>query len=152
MTTALAETFSTGQVRAITGATARQLDWWDWTKFVSPSGPPGRRRRYTFGDILKIRTMVQLRRRGYSLPFLRRVMDRLQPLSGDELASVRLVDVDGELYLCRDWREVERATDGQLVWSVIAFGEAAKKLRQELGSLLVAGAEKRGRPPSRRRR
>jgi DNA-binding transcriptional MerR regulator len=131
------DTYSTSEVKALTGATSRQLDWWAWTGLVTPGGPPRHRRRYTFSDLLKVRMVTQLRHRGFTLPFLRRVVERLKDYSGDALKHIRLVEADGELYLCRNWREVERATDGQLVWSVLAFGEAARQVQRQLSGLVV---------------
>jgi DNA-binding transcriptional MerR regulator len=139
------DTYSTSEVKALTGATSRQLDWWAWTGLVTPSSPPRRRRRYTFSDLLKIRMVTQLRHRGYTLPFLRRVVERLKDYSGDSLKHIRLVEADGELYICRDWQEVERATDGQLVWSVLAFGEAARQVRRQLSGLVVLKGQRPNR-------
>lgn len=131
------DTFSTGEVKVLTGATKRQLDWWVQTGLVTPGSARGPKQRYTFDDTLKIRTLVKLRQLGYSLPRLRKIVARLEELSGIPLTDVRLVDVNGELYVCHNWQEVERATNGQMVWAVIAFAGVAKELRSKLSELIV---------------
>ncbi|MEE8472848.1 MAG: MerR family transcriptional regulator [Dehalococcoidia bacterium] len=142
------DTYSTSEVKALTGATSRQLDWWAWTGLMTPGSLPRRRRRYTFSDLLKVRMVIQLRQRGYSLPFLRRVVERLRGYPESSLRQVQLVEVDGELYICRDQEEVQRATDGQLAWSVMALGEAAKGARRKgVGVVVLKG--KHTKPGSR---
>ncbi len=71
------------------------------------------------------------------MPFLRRVVERLQSYPESSIRQVQLVEVDGELYICRDQEEVQRATGWQLAWSVMALGEAAKGARRKGGGVVV---------------
>ena len=65
------DTYSTGEVKALTGATSRQLVWWAWTGLMAPGSRslrprrPGRHRRYTSSDLLKVRMVIQLRQQGH---------------------------------------------------------------------------------------
>jgi len=135
------DTFSTGEVKVLTGATKRQLDWWMQTGLVILSEATAPKRRYTFEDTLKIRTLVKLRQLGYSLPYLRKIIARLSELSGSALTDTQLIDVNGMLYVCHNWREVERATNGQMLWTTIAFAAVAKELRLKLSEVVVLRSE-----------
>jgi DNA-binding transcriptional MerR regulator len=143
------EAFTTGQVARLTGVTFRQLDHWAWTGFLPPSGgdapyTPGnsaqrQARRYTFSDLVRIRTVGELRRQGVPLQVIRQALDRLQRLADDPLRELTLVAIADEVYVCRSREEVERATDGQLAFTVLDVGAMLRRLRGEIAALRPEG-------------
>jgi DNA-binding transcriptional MerR regulator len=148
--TELTEHFTTGQVARLTGVSFRQLDHWAWTGFLPPSGgdapyTPGnsaqrQARHYTFGDLVRIRTVGELRRQGVPLQVIRQALDRLQQLTDDPLRELTLVAIANEVYLCRSREEVERATDGQLAFTILDVGAMLRRLRGQIASLRPDGA------------
>lgn len=71
---------------ALTGITARQLQWWDERGIVVPA-KQSHRRFYTFDDVAEIAVICELRNRGFSLQRVRKVMRFLQRELGKRLAQ-----------------------------------------------------------------
>jgi DNA-binding transcriptional MerR regulator len=139
------EHFTTGQVARLTGVSFRQLDHWTWTGFLPPSGgaspyTPGnsaqrQARQYTFEDLVRIRTVGELRRQGVPLQVIRKALDRLQQFTGDPLRELTLVAIANEVYVCLSREEVERATDGQLAFTVLDVGAMLRRLQGQIAAL-----------------
>jgi DNA-binding transcriptional MerR regulator len=68
---------SSAEVAKIAGVSLRQLQWWDEQKVVSPRHE-GHRRVYSAGDVVEITVIAELRRKGFSLQKIRRVLRFLQ--------------------------------------------------------------------------
>ena len=151
------EHFTTGQVARLTGVSFRQLDHWAWTGFLPPSGgvtpyAPGnsaqrQARHYTFVDLVRIRTVGELRRQGVPLPVIRQALDRLQRATDDPLRELTLVAIADEVYVCRSRAEVERATDGQLAFTIRDVGAMLRRLRGQIAELRPDGANPSETPP-----
>jgi DNA-binding transcriptional MerR regulator len=60
-----------------TGITARQLQWWDEQGIVVPARE-GHRRLYSLDDLVEVAVICDLRRRGFSLQRVRKVIRLLQ--------------------------------------------------------------------------
>ncbi len=139
------ELFSTGEVARLSGVSFRQLDHWAWTGFLPPSGgaapyTPGssaqrQARHYTFEDLVRIRTAGELRRQGVPLQVMREVLDRLQHIVSDPLRELKLVAIANEVYVCHSREEVERATDGQLAFTVLDVGAMLRRLQGQVAAL-----------------
>lgn len=69
--------FTSAEVIARTGITARQLQWWDERGIVVPARE-GHRRLYSIDDLAEVAVICDLRRRGFSLQRVRKVMRLLQ--------------------------------------------------------------------------
>jgi DNA-binding transcriptional MerR regulator len=69
--------FTSAEVMARTGITARQLQWWDERGIVVP-GREGHRRLYSIDDLAEVAVICDLRRRGFSLQRVRKVIRLLQ--------------------------------------------------------------------------
>lgn len=69
--------FTSAEVMARTGITARQLQWWDERGIVVPARE-GHRRLYSMDDLAEVAVICDLRRRGFSLQRVRKVMRLLQ--------------------------------------------------------------------------
>lgn len=79
-------TFTSRDVVALTGITPRQLQWWDERGIVVPARE-GHRRLYSMGDLTEVAVICELRRRGFSLQRVRKVMRFLQREFGKRLAE-----------------------------------------------------------------
>ena len=95
--------FTSQEVVALTGITARQLQWWDERGIVSPARE-GHRRLYTFEDVAEVAVICQLRRRGFSLQRVRKVIRFLQKELGKRL--VETVTAGAEYHLLTDGRNI----------------------------------------------
>ena len=81
----LKKLYSSREVAALTGLTARQLQWWDRRGIFTPSIPTHRterggftERRYTPIELLELMVLADLRRRGFTVARLRRLMQVLR--------------------------------------------------------------------------
>jgi DNA-binding transcriptional MerR regulator len=95
--------FTSTDVSSITGVSLRQLQWWDEKKVVSPR-QEGHRRLYLTEEVLEISVIAELRRKGFSLQKIRRVLRFLQKNIGKRLAEV--IDVRSDLHLVTDGKNI----------------------------------------------
>jgi len=112
--------YSSREVAVMTGLTARQLQWWDTRRLFAAAIGSHRteaggftERRYTPMDVLELQVLADLRRRGFSVPQLRRLLTALRDVFG-----VRLYETIGEggplaLFLAGD-QLYGRTEDGRL--------------------------------------
>ena len=125
----IARSFSTAEVARLTGLTARQLDHWDRQGFVRPSveraSGYGSARRYSFGDVVRLRVAARLRANGVGLARIRRCAQALARLDPEaDLGGARLMVVGSAVLWARSDREVvDLLKDGQLVL-VCSLGDA----------------------------
>lgn len=96
------EGFTAQQATRLTRCTPHQLRYWDKVQLVEPSlqrtgGRPGRRRLYSFRDLVALRVVKSLLDNGMSIQRVRRAWDYLRRTGDmeDHLAEIRLV-TDGE--------------------------------------------------------
>ena len=82
----------------MTGLTARQLEWWDTRRLFKPAVASHRteaggftERRYSPLDVLELQVLADLRRKGFSIPRLRRLLDALR-----DVFAIRLYEAIGE--------------------------------------------------------
>jgi len=128
------EGFSTAEAARLTGLSPRQLDHWDRQRFLRPSLAPangyGSARRYSFGDIVRLRVAARLRASGVGLARIRRCAEALARLEAEgrgDLAHARLIVVGSRVLWARSDREVvDLLREGQLVL-VFALGEAVEE-------------------------
>jgi len=104
--------FPSHDVIALTGITARQLQWWDERGVVKPERQ-GHRRLYCMQNLTEVAVICELRRKGFSLQGVRKVMLFLEQECGKGLADIasRTSDVhlltDGtHLYLKTSARQI----------------------------------------------
>lgn len=94
-------TYSSSEVARIAGVSLRQLQWWDEQKVVSPRHE-GHKRLYTQEEVVEVSVIAELRRKGFSLQRIRRVLRFLQRELGRRLAEVAGPD----LHLLTDGRNI----------------------------------------------
>ena len=80
------ETYTSSDVAQISGVSLRQLQWWDERKVVSPK-QDGHRRVYEAREVVEVSVIAELRRKGFSLQKIRRVVKYLQKDMGKRLAD-----------------------------------------------------------------
>ncbi len=96
-------TFNSSEVARIAGVSLRQLQWWDERKVVSPRHE-GHKRVYRPVEVIEVTVIAELRRKGFSLQKIRRVLRFLQREMGRRLADV--LDAGSELHLLTDGKSI----------------------------------------------
>jgi DNA-binding transcriptional MerR regulator len=131
----LKKTYSSREVAALTGLTARQLQLWDAGGLLSPAIPSHRtdaggytERRYTPIDLFELLVLAELRGRGFSVHQLHAVVRALKVQFG-----TRLFDATG------GGGAVRLLTDGQEIYARTAAGDVFNLLKAPTQALLVIG-------------
>lgn len=132
----LKNTYSAREVAAMTGLTARQLQWWDSCRLFASAIASKRteaggftERRYTPVDVLELMVLADLRRQGLSVGRIRQLLDTLRTTFGIRLFEA--IGGAGPLTLL---------TDGRDVYARTATGEFFDILRAPDQPLLVLGS------------
>ena len=97
------DTYSSSEVAQIAGVSLRQLQWWDEQKVVSPRHE-GHKRLYLAQEVIEISLIAELRRKGFSLQKIRRVLEFLQKELGSRLPEV--LTGNSDLHLLTDGKSV----------------------------------------------
>jgi len=131
----LKRTYSSREVAALTGLTARQLQSWDAGGLVSPAIPSHRtvaggytERRYTPIELFELLVLADLRGRGFSVQQLHTVLDLLK----DQFRT-RLFEATG------GGGAVQLLTDGREIYARTERGEFYNLLKSPTQPLLVVG-------------
>lgn len=131
----LKPTYSSREVAALTGLSARQLQIWDAGGLLSPAIPPHRtpaggytERRYTPIELFELLVLGELRRRGFSVGQLHQLLTVLRQTFG-----VRLFEATG------GGGPVTLFTDGRELFARKGPGEFYNLLRSPTQPLLVIG-------------
>ncbi|MBL8217342.1 MAG: MerR family transcriptional regulator [Bryobacterales bacterium] len=98
-----ARTFTSTEVAKAGGVSLRQLQWWDERKVVSPRHE-GHKRVYSSEEVVEISVIAELRRKGFSLQKIRRVLRFLQREMGRRLSDVLAQESD--LHLVTDGKSI----------------------------------------------
>ncbi len=120
--------FTAQQACQFTGCTPHQLRYWDRVDLLRPSiqstgGRPGRRRLYSFRDLVALRVVKSLLDNGMSVQRVRRAWEYLRRSAG----------MDAHL------SEVKLVTDGQSIFRVASDeGELLDALREGQLAFFVA--------------
>ena len=91
--------FNSSDVARICGVSLRQLQWWDERKVVSPR-QNGHKRVYMTEEVVEISVIAELRRKGFSLQRIRRVLRFLQKDMGKRLSEA--VAASSDIHLLTD--------------------------------------------------
>jgi DNA-binding transcriptional MerR regulator len=129
----LKNTYSSREVAAMTGLTARQLQWWDAKRLFSSHIASKKterggytERRYTPVDLLELLVLADLRRHGFTVAQLRRLLETLR-----DLFRVRLFETIG------GGGPMTLMTDGQDVYGRTANGDLFNLLRDPQQPMLM---------------
>src|SRR5580658_3462288 len=96
-------TYSSSDVARIAQVSLRQLQWWDERKVVSPRHE-GHKRLYQAEEVIEITVIAELRRKGFSLQKIRRVLRFLQREMGKRLSEV--LQSNSDLHLVTDGKSI----------------------------------------------
>ena len=108
--------FTSREVITLTGITARQLQWWDERGVVRPERE-GHRRLYSMEQLTEIAVICQLRRKGFSLQGVRKVVRFLAREFGKGLAGI--VDRDSEVHLLTDGKHIYLETSAKQIVDIL---------------------------------
>ena len=95
--------YTSGDVARIAGVSLRQLQWWDERGVVSPR-QEGHRRVYLSQEVVEVSVIAELRRKGFSLQKIRRVLRFLQKEMGTRLSQA--VAGTGDMHLLTDGKNI----------------------------------------------
>jgi DNA-binding transcriptional MerR regulator len=105
-----AQGYNSSDVSRICGVSLRQLQWWDERKVVSPR-QDGHKRVYMAEEVVEISMIAELRRKGFSLQEIRRVLRFLQKDVGKRLSEA--MSSTSDVHLLTDGKSIylEEAPD-----------------------------------------
>ena len=131
----LKNSYSAREVAALTGLSARQLQWWDARRLFISAVASKRtaaggftERRYTPVDLLELMVLADLRRQGLSVARIRLLLETLRGKFG-----IRLFDAVGGA------GAITLLTDGTEIYARLPGGEFVNLLRAPDQPLLVVG-------------
>jgi DNA-binding transcriptional MerR regulator len=128
--------FTSNDVIALTGISARQLQWWDERGIVAPARR-GHRRIYNWDELVTVAVIKQLRRRGFSLQRMRKVIRFLQQEFGTSLAAT--VSAASEYHLLTDGTHLYLRTSARQVVDLL------KNARQPMFDICLSDEVRRVR-------
>jgi len=131
--------FTSREVVTLTGITARQLQWWD-ERGVVRHDREGHRRLYSMNQLTEIAVICQLRRKGFSLQGVRKVVRFLDREFGTGLAEI--VDGDSEIHLLTDGNNLYLETSAKQIVDIlknsnqpilgICLSDAVRRIRADV--------------------
>ena len=126
--------YTSTDVARIAGVSLRQLQWWDERNVVSPR-QDGHRRVYLPQEVIEVSVIAELRRKGFSLQKIRRVLRFLQKDMGKRLTDA--LAASSEIHLLTDGKSIylEQAPDGII--------DLLKKARQPMFLVCVTDQVRR---------
>ena len=150
------ERFTSQEVIALTGITPRQLQWWDERGVVKPERK-GHRRLYSMNHLTDVAVICELRRKGFSLQGVRKVMRFLDRECGKGLAEI--VERNSEYHLLTDGTHLYLETSAKQIVDIlknsnqpilgICLSDAVRQVRAEVishkSNTSVTSPEKRRR-------
>jgi DNA-binding transcriptional MerR regulator len=98
-----AQGYNSSEVSRICGVSLRQLQWWDERSVVSPR-QDGHKRIYMPEEVVEISVIAELRRKGFSLQKIRRVLRFLQKDMGKRLSEA--LSATSDVHLLTDGKSI----------------------------------------------
>ena len=133
--------FTSNEIVALTGITHRQLQWWDERGVVKPEHE-GHRRVYSVNQLTEVAVICQLRRKGFSLQGVRKIMRFLAHEFGKALAEI--LDGDSDLHLLTDGKHLYLETSEKQIVDILKnsaqpiLGICLSDTVREIHSALIA--------------
>jgi DNA-binding transcriptional MerR regulator len=110
------ERFTSRDVIALTGISARQLQWWDERGVVKPERE-GHKRLYSMNRLTEVAVICELRRKGFSLQRMRKVVRFLQKEFSKRLAET--ITGSSNYHLLTDGRSLYLETSPQQIVDIL---------------------------------
>jgi DNA-binding transcriptional MerR regulator len=133
------DSFSSQEVIVLTGVTARQLQWWDERGVVKPARA-GHSRLYSMQNLTEMAVICELRRKGFSLQGVRKVMRFLQREFGKGLAEI--VGRNSDVHLLTDGTHLYLETSAKQIVDIlknssqpilgVCLSDAVRQVRAEV--------------------
>jgi DNA-binding transcriptional MerR regulator len=133
------DSFSSQEVIVLTGVTARQLQWWDERGVVKPARV-GHSRLYSMQDLTEMAVICELRRKGFSLQGVRKVMRFLQREFSKGLAEI--VGRNSDVHLLTDGTHLYLETSAKQIVDIlknssqpilgVCLSDAVRQVRAEV--------------------
>ena len=133
------ERFTSHEVVALTGITPRQLQWWDERGVVKPQRE-GHRRVYSMEHLTEVAVICELRRKGFSLQGVRKVMRFLDREFGKGLAEI--VSRNSDVHLLTDGSHLYLETSARQIVDIlknssqpilgVCLSDAVRQVRAEV--------------------
>jgi DNA-binding transcriptional MerR regulator len=151
----MTDRFPSQEVIALTGVTARQLQWWDERGVVKPERE-GHRRLYSLQNVMEMAVICELRRKGFSLQGVRKVMRFLQREFGKGLGEI--VGRNSEVHLLTDGTHLYLETSARQIVDIlknskqpilgICLSDAVRQVRADVfarkaSTSVIASADRR---------
>jgi DNA-binding transcriptional MerR regulator len=131
--------FTSQEVVVLTGITPRQLQWWDERGVVQPLRQ-GHRRVYSVKNVTEVAVICELRRKGFSLQGVRKVLRFLKREFGRGLAEI--VARNSEYHLLTDGKHLYLESSARQIVDIlknssqpilgICLSDAVRQVRAEI--------------------
>lgn len=156
----LKKLYSSREVAHLTGLSARQLQWWDKRKLFPPAIPSHRteaggftERRYTPIELLELMVLADLRRKGFTVARIRKLLQVLRTRFKTRLYDA--IEGGGPVTLFIDGENIYARTESGDLFSIL--DNAAQPLMMmgediKLRQLIARERPAKRRPPRIRRR
>ena len=133
------EGYSGQRTAEIVGITYRQLDYWARTDLVRPSladaKGSGSRRRYSYRDLLELKTIKRLLDSGIKLEMVREVFTYLRENTAEDISSANLVIQGNKTVLIQsDGELIDLVRRGQGVLNILPLAG----VKEEIDARIVA--------------
>jgi len=135
------KTFTSSDVSRIAQVSLRQLQWWDERKVVSPRHE-GHKRVYHPEEVNEVTVIAELRRKGFSLQKIRRVLRFLQREMGRRLSEV--LSGEHDLHLVTDGKSIYLEENSEKIVDIL------KNARQPMFLVCVSDQVRRLNAPAKK--
>jgi len=140
------QSFSGTKVTEIVGITYRQLDYWTRTELVVPSidkgEGSGRRRRYSYKDLLELRVIKNLIDGGIKVEKIRKIFEFLKDNLDEDVTQVNLVISGNKTVLVQSGDElVDLLKQGQGVLNILPLATVKEEVDSAIIELRPVGSD-----------
>ncbi len=116
--------YSSREVASLTGLSAKQLQWWDAKRLIRSSVPSHKterggftERRYTSIELLELMVLADLRRRGFSIARIRRLIDVLR--TRFKVRLFEAIEGGGPITLFIDGHDIYARSESGAIFNVL---------------------------------
>jgi DNA-binding transcriptional MerR regulator len=139
-----AEGWSGQRTAEIVGITYRQLDYWARTDLVRPSladaHGSGSRRKYSYRDLLELKTIKRLLDAGIKLEVVREVFSYMRDNLGEDVSTANLVIQGTRTVLIQtDGELIDLVKQGQGVLNILPLAGVKEEIDARIVALRPAG-------------
>ena len=128
--------YSGTQAAKVVGISYRQLDYWARTDLLRPSlsdaTGSGSRRKYSYNDLLELKTIKKLLDAGIKLEQVRKVFTYLREELSADIAAAHIVIDGSSVNLYDDGQLIDVLQRGQGVLNVLSMGGVKSELEADL--------------------